>query len=185
MSISALNVTIHFLKHFLMWDCPVNDISFLLLKIQRELVQSYLLRTKDGLCVFTYDPFFPDLLEYKEEKIILRIQNWFLKLFLFFSRHWCMQRVNNGKSMFILSLGTPSGYITHILVSDSLDCGPPGFSVHGILQARVLECLAIPFSGGYSQPRDGTCVSCISCNDRQILYHWATWEAPKVQILYK
>ena len=58
-----------------MWDCPVNDISFLLLKIQRELVQSYLLRTKDGLCVFTYDPFFPDLLEYKEEKIILRIQN--------------------------------------------------------------------------------------------------------------
>ena len=30
------------------------------------------------------------------------------------------------------------------------DCGPPGFSVHGILQARILECIAIPFSRGTS-----------------------------------
>ena len=74
MSISALNVTINFLKRFLLWDCPVTDISFLVLKRQRELVQGYLLRTKDGLCLFTYDPFFPDLLEYKGEKIILKIE---------------------------------------------------------------------------------------------------------------
>ena len=121
MSVSALNVTINFLKHSLIWDCPVSDIRFLLLKRQRKLVQSYLLRTKDGLCLFTYDPFFPDLLDYKGEEIILRIENWFLKLlFLFFSRHCFMQRVNNGKSMCILSLGPTSGYITHILVSDSV-----------------------------------------------------------------
>ena len=36
----------------------------------------------------------------------------------------------------------------------ALDCGPPGFSVQGILQARVLEWVIIPFSRGSSQPRD-------------------------------
>ena len=39
---------------------------------------------------------------------------------------------------------------------DPMDCSPPGFSVHGILQARILEWVAIPFSGGSSQPRDQT-----------------------------
>ena len=41
------------------------------------------------------------------------------------------------------------------------DCSPPGFSVHGILQARILEWIAISFSRGSSQPRDQTRVSCI------------------------
>ena len=35
-----------------------------------------------------------------------------------------------------------------------MDCSLPGFSVHGILQARILEGVAIPFSRGFSQPRD-------------------------------
>ena len=43
---------------------------------------------------------------------------------------------------------------------DPMDCTPSS-SVHGILQARILECLAIPFSR-CSQPRDRTCVSCIA-----------------------
>ena len=38
-------------------------------------------------------------------------------------------------------------------------CSPPGSSVHGILQARILEWVAIPFSSGSSQPWDGTWVS--------------------------
>ena len=33
---------------------------------------------------------------------------------------------------------------------DPMDCSPPGFSVHGILQARILEWVAIPFSRGSS-----------------------------------
>ena len=37
---------------------------------------------------------------------------------------------------------------------------PPGSSVHGILQARILEWVAIPFSRGSSPPRDQTQVSC-------------------------
>ena len=41
----------------------------------------------------------------------------------------------------------------------SMDCNPPGFSVQGILQARILEWVAIPFSREPSGPRDQTCVS--------------------------
>ena len=43
-----------------------------------------------------------------------------------------------------------------------MDCSLPGSSVHGILQARILEQVAIPFSRGSSQPRDWTWVSCIA-----------------------
>ena len=42
---------------------------------------------------------------------------------------------------------------------DPRDCIPPGSSVHGILQARILEWVAISFSRASSQPRDGTRVS--------------------------
>ena len=56
-------------------------------------------------------------------------------------------------------------------------CSPPGCSVHGILQARTLEWVAIPFSRGIFLTRGWTH---ISCTGRQILYHWATWEAPSV-----
>ena len=41
-------------------------------------------------------------------------------------------------------------------------CSPPGPSVHGILQARILEWVAMPSSRGASQPRDRTQVSCIA-----------------------
>ena len=37
---------------------------------------------------------------------------------------------------------------------DQMDCSPPGSSVHGILQARILEWVAMPSSSGSSQPRD-------------------------------
>ena len=43
---------------------------------------------------------------------------------------------------------------------DPMDCNPPGSSLHGILQARILEWVAIPFSRGPSWPRDGIQVSC-------------------------
>ena len=51
------------------------------------------------------------------------------------------------------------------------DCRPPGSSVHGILQARILEWVAIPFSRGSSQSRDGTWVFCIA---GRFLTIWAT-----------
>ena len=40
-----------------------------------------------------------------------------------------------------------------LTLCDLVDCSPPGFSVHEILQARILEWLAVPFSRGSSQPR--------------------------------
>ena len=43
-----------------------------------------------------------------------------------------------------------------------MDGSPPGSSVHGILQARILKWIAIPFSRRSSQPRDQTRVSCIA-----------------------
>ena len=44
---------------------------------------------------------------------------------------------------------------------DCMDCSPPGSSVHGILQARIVGWIAIPFSWGSFRPRDRTWVSCI------------------------
>ena len=43
-----------------------------------------------------------------------------------------------------------------------VDCSPPGSSVHGILQARILEWVAMPSSRGSFLPRDQTCGSCIA-----------------------
>ena len=53
-------------------------------------------------------------------------------------------------------------------------CGPMDYTVHGILQARVLEWVAIPFSRGSSQPRDQTQVSHIASRP---FISWATREA--------
>ena len=69
---------------------------------------------------------------------------------------------------------------------DPLDCSLPGSSVLGILQARILGWVAMPSSRGSSPHRDQTCISCISCIGRWILYHWcqvgkAGREAAKVQ----
>ena len=55
---------------------------------------------------------------------------------------------------------------------DSVD-SPPGSSVHGISQARILEWVAISFSRGSFTPKNQICISCC----RQILYCWATEEA--------
>ena len=52
-----------------------------------------------------------------------------------------------------------------------LDCNPANSSVHEILQARILEWVAIPFCRGSSQPRDQTCISCIAFTS------WAIREA--------
>ena len=49
---------------------------------------------------------------------------------------------------------------------DSMDCSPPGCSVLGIFQARILEWVATSFSRGSSWSRDQICVSCVSCIDR-------------------
>ena len=52
-----------------------------------------------------------------------------------------------------------------------MDRSPPGSSDHGILQARILEWVAMPSSSGSSPSRDWTCVSYVSCFGRRVLYY--------------
>ena len=75
--------------------------------------------------------------------------------------------------------GLPARSVTSC-TSDPLqpmDCSLPGSSVRGILQARILEWGAMPFSRGSSQPTDRTLVSCVSCTAARFFTHGATWEA--------
>ena len=71
-------------------------------------------------------------------------------------------------------------FLAHVLshfgrvrLCDLMVCSPPGSSVHGILQARILEWVAMPSSRRSSWLRDQTCL--LHC--RQIFYHWVTGEA--------
>ena len=74
-----------------------------------------------------------------------------------------------------------------------MDCSPPGSSSHGILQARTLEWVAIPFSRGSPQPRDQTHVYSIACGfftiwatRETLIYdkHSVKWKKVKVPQLY-
>ena len=68
--------------------------------------------------------------------------------------------------------------LSHVrLFCNLMDCRPPGSSVHGISQTRVLEWVAISSSRGSFRPRDGIQVFGASCIGRWIFYHWATREA--------
>ena len=46
---------------------------------------------------------------------------------------------------------------------DTMNSSPPDSSVHGIFSAKVLQWVAVSYSGGSSRPRDQTCVSRVSC----------------------
>ena len=61
-----------------------------------------------------------------------------------------------------------------------VDCSLPGFSVHGILQARILEWVTISLSRGSSRPRDRTQVSRIGGRRFNL---WATREAPNYKFI--
>ena len=62
-----------------------------------------------------------------------------------------------------------------LTLCDPMGCSPPGSSVHGILQTRILEWVAIPFSRGSSQTRDRIQVPCITGRFFTI---WIMREAP-------
>ena len=64
-----------------------------------------------------------------------------------------------------------------LTLCNHMDCSPSGPSVHEILQAGILEWVAMPFSRESSQPRDQTWVSCMAGRFFTI---WATWEAQKL-----
>ena len=90
---------------------------------------------------------------------------------------------------------------SRLTLCDPVDSGSPGSSVQGILQARILEGVAMLSSRESSQLRDQTRASYVSCIGRQVLYHqhhpgspvvvtWikynkmSTWKTIKVKLIY-
>ena len=77
-----------------------------------------------------------------------------------------------------IKLGPKWSYTTFC---NDMDCSLPGFSVHGILQARILEWVAMPSSRGSSEPRKQTQVSCTA---GRFFTNWTTKEFfPQIQAL--
>ena len=115
----------------------------------------------------------------KKKKIIYYLTIWYnvhseLKTFLWPLLEWFPK-----SSWITESLGKKS--VNDSAMSDSLlprHGSPPGSSVHGILQGRILEWVTIPFSRESSRPRDWTWVFCIA---GRFLTTWATREAQNHQ----
>ena len=87
---------------------------------------------------------------------------------------------------------------SRVRLYNPMDCSPPGSTIHGILQGRILEWVAMPSSRGSSRPRDWTLVSCIA--DRfftakrlgKLLRSFSVWNAwfevafqPKLSTLHE
>ena len=100
-----------------------------------------------------------------------------VRSFFFPPKVFCSQDINRPT---IYDLGHPQ--VTHacihakslqsyLTLCDPVDSSPPGASVHGILQERILEWVAMPSPRGSSRPRDQTCVSYISCTGRWVPHH--------------
>ena len=91
--------------------------------------------------------------------------------------------VNGVFCVFLLEFSSLFQYVlvsqSCLTLCDPIDCSLPGSSVHGILQARILEWVAISFSRGSSQPRDQTQVSCILS---RFFIVWATRDTPSFSI---
>ena len=68
-----------------------------------------------------------------------------------------------------------------LIFCDPTDCSPQSFSVSGILQARILEWVAVSFSSRSSWSRDRTCISCVSGG---CFAFWATREAAIMFTVY-
>ena len=67
-----------------------------------------------------------------------------------------------------------------LTLCDPMDCRSPGCSVHGILQARILEWVTMLSSKGSFWPRDSNPCLLRLLHSRQILYFWATGEAQTI-----
>ena len=72
-------------------------------------------------------------------------------------------------------------YMWKLLSYVWLFCNPMDYTVHGILQARILEWVAFPFSSESFQPRDQAQVSCIAGG---FFTSWATRKATHIPLIY-
>ena len=64
------------------------------------------------------------------------------------------------------------------VLCNPMECNPPGFSIYGILQARILEWVAVPSSRGFSPSRNQSWASSVSCIGSWVLDHWCSLRSP-------
>ena len=83
------------------------------------------------------------------------------------SWHLCNSKVQKKEEC----LGVKSACMLSRTLFDAMGCSPPGSSVHGILQARILEWVAMPSARGPSRLRGRTRVSCNSCIVGEFFIH--------------
>ena len=103
----------------------------------------------------------------------------YIPFFFEFPFHWGHHRAPNRVPWAISVLISHLFYVAVVKSCwTPMDHSLPISSIHEISQARILEWVAVSFSGGSSWPRDQTHVS---CTGSWILYHWAAWET---QLLY-
>ena len=100
---------------------------------------------------------------------------FFLSLFLLFI--FCIQK----KKKIYIYMHTKL-LESSLTLCNLMDCSLHGSSVHEVLQARILECIAMLSSKGSSQPRNRTHISYASCIGRQVLYHWHHLGSPYIII---
>ena len=84
--------------------------------------------------------------------------------------HWCKVSVWFQGTLSYVHVRVKSLQLC-LTLCDPMDCSPPGSPVYGILQAGILEWVAMPCSRGSSWPKDCTHISYVSCSGRQVLYH--------------
>ena len=102
--------------------------------------------------------------------------------FSFLSPSTCLSIANpSGSGQWPWSLQNPPNsprptFSSHLITSHWSSLSPPGSSVHGILQARILAWVAVPFPRGSSWSRDW---SQVSCTAGSFFTDWATSEAPE------
>ena len=118
-------------------------------------------------CNFTYNVNFRHVVRYELAMPCRSRNSW-----------WQTRKEPEGSShfswtqlLFCVCVGVLSGFNHFQLFATPMDCSLPGSSVHGILQARILESVAISSSRGSSWPRDWTYISYASCISRQVLYY--------------
>ena len=93
--------------------------------------------------------------------ILLRINLW---MWIWGGNHKCKMPLSLCTCM--------QSRLLYLTLCDPKDCSPPGSSVHGISQVKILEWVAISSSRVSSRPRDQTHVYYVSCIGKHIPYHW-------------
>ena len=139
-----------------------------------HILDTHPIKSDQGSCLLAWNIYGTPKMLYEHHMLItIKMLFEFLSFFLNWSvialqccdSFWCI-------AQWISSACLPAKSLKSCLtLCDPIDYSLLGSSVHGILQARILERVAMLSSRGSSWPRDQTCVSYISCIGRQVLYH--------------